>query len=69
MAFIEGETLHQKIARGPMALEQALAIAQQIAEGLDAAHAKGVVHRDIKPENVIVDSKGGRRSWTSAWRS
>ncbi len=58
MAFIEGETLHQKIARGPMALEQALAIAQQIAEGLDAAHAKGVVHRDIKPENVIVDSKG-----------
>ena len=58
MAFIEGESLDSMISRGPAPLDEALAIARQIAEGLDAAHEKGVVHRDIKPENVIVDTKG-----------
>ena len=59
MAFLEGESLDKKIAQGPLKLEEALSIAQQIAEGLEAAHNKGVHHRDIKPENVIVD-QGGR---------
>ena len=58
MALIEGESLDKKIAKGPLKLEEALSIAQQIAEGLEAAHEKGIHHRDIKPENVIVDGKG-----------
>ena len=58
MAFIEGESLDKKIAQGPLRLDEALSIAQQIAQGLEAAHEKGIHHRDIKPENVIVDSKG-----------
>ena len=58
MAFIEGESLDTKIAQGPLKLDEALEIAKQIAEGLEAAHEKGIYHRDIKPENVIVDSKG-----------
>jgi len=58
MAFIEGESLDKKIAQGPLKLDEALSIARQIAEGLEAAHEKGIHHRDIKPENVIVDAKG-----------
>ena len=58
MAFIEGESLDKHISKGPLKLEQALDIAQQIVKGLEAAHEKGIFHRDIKPENVIVDSKG-----------
>jgi len=58
MELIEGETLDEKIARGPLPLDEALAIAQQIAEGLQAAHDRGVIHRDVKPENILVDKKG-----------
>ena len=58
MAFIEGESLDKKIAKGPLKLEDALDIAKQVADGLEAAHEKGIHHRDIKPENIIVDSKG-----------
>ncbi len=58
MALIEGESLDKKIERGPLKLDEALDIAQQIAKGLEAACEKGVVHRDIKPQNVMVDSKG-----------
>ena len=58
MAFLEGESLEKKIAQGPLKLEEALSIARQIAEGLEAAHEKGIHHRDIKPENVIVNAKG-----------
>jgi len=58
MAFIEGESLDKKIAQGPLKLEEALSVAQQIAEGLEAAHERGIHHRDIKPENVIIDAQG-----------
>ena len=58
MALIEGDSLDKKISTGPLKLEEALDIAQQIATGLEAAHEKHIVHRDIKPENVIVDAKG-----------
>ena len=57
MAFIEGEPLEARIKGGPMPLKEALDIGRQIAEGLEAAHEKGVVHRDIKPANVMVDAK------------
>ena len=54
MAYYEGETLKQKIERGPMLEREATGIALQIALGLAKAHANGLIHRDIKPANVIV---------------
>ena len=59
MAFLEGRTLSKKIAEGPLKLPEALSIAIQMAEGLDAAHEKGTTHRDIKPDNVML-MKGSR---------
>ncbi len=58
MEFIEGESLDNQIAQGPLKLDEALDIAQQIAKGLEAAHKKGVVHRDIKPQNIMVGEDG-----------
>jgi serine/threonine protein kinase len=59
MAYLEGRTLSKKIADGPLKLSEALSIAIQMADGLEAAHEKGIVHRDIKPDNVIL-MKGSR---------
>ena len=54
MAFLEGWPLREKIVEGPLKLPEALSTAIQIAEGLEAAHEKGIVHRDIKPDNVML---------------
>ncbi len=54
MAYIEGQSLEAKIEDGPLKLTEALDIAQQVAEGLQAAHEKGTVHRDIKPGNIML---------------
>ena len=59
MAFLEGLPLSKKIADGPLKLHEALSVAGQIAEGLEAAHENGVVHRDIKPDNIML-LKGSR---------
>lgn len=58
MAFVDGETVKEKITARPLRLEQALDIAIQTAEGLQAAHAKSIVHRDIKPANLMVNALG-----------
>jgi TolB-like protein/tRNA A-37 threonylcarbamoyl transferase component Bud32 len=54
MAYIEGQSLKEKIESGPMELDEALRIATQVAQGLQMAHKKGVVHRDIKSANIMV---------------
>ena len=56
MAFLEGRPLSERIQEGPLKLPEALSIAIQMAEGLEAAHNKGITHRDIKPENVMLMS-------------
>jgi serine/threonine protein kinase/tetratricopeptide (TPR) repeat protein len=58
MAYYEGETLQQKLGRGPLPIEEACDYARQITAGLGAAHARGIIHRDIKPGNVIVTPEG-----------
>ena len=58
MAYLEGQTLQQKIASRPRPLEEALDIAIQVVRGLEAAHDKGVVHRDVKPANLMVNVQG-----------
>jgi hypothetical protein len=56
--FVDGDTLRQRIANGPLAPHLAIAIATQAATALDAAHSAGVVHRDIKPENLMLRPDG-----------
>ena len=58
MELVEGETLSARIKRGPIPIEEVLPIARQVAEALEAAHAKGIVHRDLKPGNIIVTLDG-----------
>ena len=58
MPLYDGETLQQRIARGPLSLGEAVTIAVQIARGLAKAHSRGIVHRDIKPSNVLVTDDG-----------
>ena len=58
MEFIDGETVAERVKRGPLALREAVAIAGQVAEALKAAHAKDIVHRDIKSANVMLTADG-----------
>jgi eukaryotic-like serine/threonine-protein kinase len=58
MELVEGEDLSQRIARGAIPIDEALPIAKQIAEALEAAHEQGVIHRDLKPANIKVRSDG-----------
>ena len=58
MELVEGEDLSVQIARGPLPLPEALAIARQIAEALEVAHERGIVHRDLKPANIKISPDG-----------
>jgi serine/threonine-protein kinase len=58
MAYCEGRTLKQRLEHGALPFDEAVAIAAQIADGLAAAHAHGVVHRDIKPGNLVMTAEG-----------
>jgi eukaryotic-like serine/threonine-protein kinase len=58
MELVEGETLADRIARGPIPVDEALPIAKQIAEALEAAHEQGIIHRDLKPANIKVRPDG-----------
>src|SRR5215207_7226103 len=58
LEYVEGQTLAHRIAAGPVPLEDAIPLALQIAEGLEAAHERGIVHRDLKPANIQVTRDG-----------
>ncbi len=58
MEYLDGETLAERLARGPLPLDQTLKYATEIADALDAAHRQGVTHRDLKPANVMLTRSG-----------
>jgi len=58
MELVDGDDLSRRIARGPISLDEALPIARQIAEALEAAHEQGIIHRDLKPANIKVRPDG-----------
>src|ERR1700756_2986514 len=60
MEYLEGETLAERLKKGPLPLEQAMQYAIEIADALDKAHRKGITHRDLKPGNIML-TKGGAK--------
>jgi serine/threonine-protein kinase len=58
MEFVEGDTLAARISKGPLPVDEALAVCRQIAEAVEAAHDKGIIHRDLKPANVAITPGG-----------
>ncbi len=58
MEYLEGETLSDRLAKGPLPLEQVLRYGIEIADALDRAHRQGIVHRDLKPGNVMLTKSG-----------
>jgi serine/threonine protein kinase len=63
LELVEGPTLADRIAHGPIPIDEALPIAKQIAEALEAAHEQGIVHRDLKPATTTCPRMAGASSW------
>lgn len=61
MEFVEGETLAQRLARGPLSIEQTARMCGQIADAIHAGHQLGLIHRDLKPSNVLLDAAGNAK--------
>jgi phosphatidylglycerophosphate synthase len=61
LELLEGQTLNHRIADGPLELSEIIDIASQVADALDAAHAKGIIHRDVKPANIFVVARGAAK--------
>jgi serine/threonine protein kinase len=59
LELVAGDTLSDRVRRGPLPLKEALLFARQIAEALDAAHSKGIIHRDLKPANIKITPESG----------
>src|SRR6201987_3384011 len=60
MEYLEGETLADRLRKGPLPLDQVLKVAAEICEGLEKAHRNGVVHRDLKPANIMLTKSGAK---------
>ena len=58
LEFIDGVSLADRLAHGPLARDEAVTIARQIADALEAAHEKGIIHRDLKPGNIMLTADG-----------
>jgi serine/threonine-protein kinase len=58
LELVEGQTLADRIAQGPIPIDEALPLARQIAEALEAAHEQGIIHRDVKPANIKLRPDG-----------
>src|SRR5438094_5523297 len=58
LELVDGESLAERLARGPVPVDDALAITRQIVDALEAAHDRGIIHRDLKPANIMVTHDG-----------
>src|SRR5499427_8181391 len=61
LELVEGQTLADRIARGPLNVDEALTIAKNVCEALQAAHEKGIIHRDVKPANIKITPEGSTK--------